>query len=69
MTVTLRRSARNIRKTSRVPRSVFLIFLAHFFQKTYAGRGAQLSQPPKNSHPALEIIPEEAGEDKTEAQV
>jgi hypothetical protein len=49
MAVTLRRSARNIRKTSRVPRSAFLIFLAHYFQRISVGRGALLSQPPNNS--------------------
>ena len=43
--VILRRSTRKIWKTSRVPRSAFLIFLVQFFQRNYAGRGAQLSQP------------------------
>ena len=36
------RSTRKIPKSSRVPRSPFVIFLVHFFQKNYAGCGAQL---------------------------
>ena len=36
------RSTRKIPKSSRVPRSPFVIFLVHFFQKNYAGCGALL---------------------------
>ena len=38
----MRRSTRKIPKTSRVPRSPFVIFLAHFLKKIYAGCGALL---------------------------
>ena len=36
------RSTRKIPKSSRVPRSPFVIFLVHFFQENYAGCGALL---------------------------
>ena len=40
--VILGRSTRKIPKSSRVPRSPFVIFLAHFLKKIYAGCGALL---------------------------
>ena len=50
--VILGRSTRKIPKSSRVPRSPFVIFLVQIFQRNYAGCGAQLSLKKGHKWPA-----------------